>query len=131
MAKTKPRQLKIAVIEDDLPICQMYEYKLKLSGYDVRAAHDGKEGLELCKEFKPDMILLDIRMPVMNGDEMLEKVRSKSWGADMRVIILTNISRDEAPMNLRLLNVDRYIVKAHHTPSQVIDVIHEVLETLI
>jgi len=131
VAKTKPRQLKIAVIEDDLPICQMYEYKLKLSGYDVRAAHDGKEGLELCKEFKPDMILLDIRMPVMNGDEMLEKVRSKSWGADMRVIILTNISRDEAPMNLRLLNVDRYIVKAHHTPSQVIDVIHEVLETLI
>lgn len=128
MANTKPRQLKIAVIEDDLPICQMYEFKLKLSGYDVRAAHDGKEGLELCKEFKPDMILLDIRMPVMNGDEMLEKVRSKNWGANMRVIILTNISRDEAPMNLRLLNVDRYIVKAHHTPSQVINIIREVLE---
>lgn len=128
MANTKPRQLKIAVIEDDLPICQMYEFKLKLSGYDVRAAHDGKEGLELCKEFKPDMILLDIRMPIMNGDEMLEKVRSKNWGADMRVIILTNISRDEAPMNLRLLNVDRYIVKAHHTPSQVINIIREVLD---
>lgn len=129
VANTKPRQLKIAVIEDDLPICQMYEFKLRLSGYDVQAAHNGKEGLELCKKFKPDMILLDIRMPVMNGDEMLEKVRSKSWGADMRVIILTNISRDEAPMNLRLLNVDRYIVKAHHTPSQVINIIHEVLES--
>lgn len=129
VAKTKPRQLKIAVIEDDLPICQMYELKLKLSGYDVQTAHDGKEGFELCKKFKPDMILLDIRMPVMNGDEMLEKVRSKSWGADMRVIVLTNISRDEAPMKLRLLNVDRYIVKAHHTPSQVINIIHEVLET--
>lgn len=75
------------------------------------------------------MILLDIRMPVMNGDEMLEKVRSKNWGADMRVIILTNISRDEAPMNLRLLHVDRYIVKAHHTPAQVINIIHEVLDT--
>lgn len=129
MAKIKHSQTKIAVIEDDLPICQMYELKLKLSGYDVQTAHNGKDGLELCKKFKPDMILLDIRMPVMNGDEMLEKVRSKNWGADMRVIILTNISRDEAPMNLRLLHVDRYIVKAHHTPAQVINIIHEVLDT--
>jgi len=118
---------KIAVVEDDLPICSMYEFKLKNSGYNVQVAHNGKDGLELCREFMPDLILLDLRMPIMSGDEMLEKLRATDWGKSIRVVVLTNISRDEAPHNLRLLHVDRYIVKAHHTPQQVIDVIREIL----
>lgn len=119
--------VKIAVIEDDLPIAQMYEFKLDHSGYQVKVAHDGVAGLKLCQDFLPDLILLDLRMPKMSGDEMLEKLRATDWGANIRVVILTNISKDEAPMNLRLLNVDRYIVKAHHTPQQVIEVIQEIL----
>lgn len=117
----------ITVIEDDLPIAQMYELKMKSSGYVVSVAHDGVEGLEVVEKVKPDLILLDIMMPVMNGDEMLEKLRQTDWGASIRVIVLTNISRDEAPRKLSLLNVDRYIVKAHHTPQQVLDIIKEVL----
>ena len=66
-------------------------------------------------------------MPEMNGDEMLAKLRAEDWGANVRVIILTNISRAEAPMMLRFLNVDRYVVKAHHTPSQLVEVVYEVL----
>lgn len=118
---------RIAIIEDDLPICEMYELKLKYSGYAVRAAHNGLQGLKLCQEFRPDLILLDLRMPVMTGDEMLKKLRETDWGSSIRVIVLTNISKDEAPINLRLLNVDRYIVKAHYTPTQVLDVIREIL----
>jgi CheY-like chemotaxis protein len=67
-------------------------------------------------------------MPVMSGDVMLEKLRQTDWGANIRVVVLTNISRDEAPMGLRLLNVDRYVVKAHHTPAQVLDIIEEILQ---
>jgi hypothetical protein len=63
----------------------------------------------------------------MAGDEMLEKLRQTDWGASIRVIVLTNISRDEAPRSLGLLNVDRYIVKAHHTPQQVLEIVNEVL----
>lgn len=120
---------KIAVIEDDLPICTMYELKLKNAGFDVRTAHNGADGLELCKQFLPDLILLDLRMPMMTGDEMLEKLRSESWGGPMRVVVLTNISKDEAPHGIRFLGVDRYIVKAHHTPSQVTDIVREILAT--
>ena len=118
---------KVAVIEDDLPICEMYEFKLKNSGYEVKIAHNGVDGEKLIKEFKPDLILLDLKMPQMTGDEMLAKIRETEWGANVRVIILTNISRDEAPHNLRFLNVDRYIVKAHHTPQQVIDIVKELI----
>lgn len=126
MALIKP---KIAVIEDDFAICEMYQLKLDRCGYDVRTAANGEEGLELVKEFQPELILLDLRMPKMNGDEMLEKMRQEKWGSDTRVIVLTNISRDEAPHNLRLLGVDRYLVKAHHTPAEVIDIVQEILLT--
>lgn len=119
---------KIAVIEDDTPIRELYRAKLELAGYDVRAAADGHTGLELAKEFRPQLLLLDIRMPHMNGDEMLIKLREQEWGADMRVIILTNLSKDEAPSILRFLGVDRYIVKAHHTPQQIVEIIDEILE---
>jgi two-component system, OmpR family, response regulator ResD len=117
---------KIVVIEDDHAICEMYNLKLKNSGYEVRTAHNGQEGLKVVGEFRPDLILLDLRMPVMNGDEMLAKLRATDYGSSIRVIVLTNISKDEAPMNLRLLNIDRYIVKAHHTPKQVVDIIQEI-----
>jgi DNA-binding response OmpR family regulator len=118
---------KIAVIEDDLPICEMYEFKLISSGFEVKVGHNGAEGERLIQNFLPDLILLDLKMPVMSGDEMLERIRATDWGAKIRVIILTNISRDEAPHNLRFLNVDRYIVKAHHTPQQVIDIVKELI----
>ena len=124
MTKNTP---KVVVVEDERSINDMYRMKLRLSGFDVETAYNGEEGLEVIESFDPDLILLDLRMPIMSGDVMLEKLRETDKGADIRVIILTNISRDEAPHNLRFLHVDRYIVKAHHTPTQVIDVVKDVL----
>ena len=121
------KKIKIAVIEDELSICEMYQMKLKNADYEVKSAQNGQDGLILAENFKPQLILLDLKMPIMNGDEMLAKLRQTDWGAKIRVIILTNISRDEAPRNLQFLNVDRYIVKAHYTPSQVLEIVNEIL----
>jgi DNA-binding response OmpR family regulator len=118
---------KIAVVEDDPSIREMYLLKLGLSGFTVEGAANGVEGLALAETFRPDLILLDLLMPEMNGDEMLQQLRSQEWGADMRVVVLTNISRNEAPPVLRFLGVDRYIVKAHYTPTQVVEIVKEVL----
>lgn len=125
--KTPVNTKRITVVEDDSAIASMYKFKLELSGFSVAVAYDGEEGLEVIEKFKPDLILLDIKMPGMCGDEMLEKLRQTEWGAPIRVVVLTNISKDEAPASLRLLNVDRYIVKAHYTPTQVIEVVQDVL----
>ncbi len=119
---------KIVIIEDEPSINEMYRIKFEASGYDVKTAFDGKEGLEVIEGFKPDLILLDLKMPVMSGDEMLAQLREKDWGANIRVVILTNISRDEAPRALQFLSIDRYIVKAHHTPAQVVDTVKEILQ---
>jgi DNA-binding response OmpR family regulator len=120
-------QQTIVIVEDERPIAQMYELKLKNAGYRVVIAENGQKGYEAIKDYSPDLVLLDLKMPVMTGDKMLEKVRSEDWGSKTRVIVLTNISRDEAPTSLRMLGVDRYLVKVHHTPAQVVAVAQEVL----
>ena len=127
MDNSKDKQIKIAIIEDDIPIAAMYEMKLKSSDFEVKIAYNGKDGWELAGDFKPDLILLDLMMPEMTGEEMLKKMRQTDWGANIHVIVLTNVSKDEAPSSLRLLGVERYIVKAHYTPAQVVDIIREVL----
>jgi two-component system response regulator AdeR len=119
--------IKAVIIEDDHDLQYIYKLKLEREGFEVATASNGKEGLERVEAFKPDIILLDLMMPVMNGADMLARMRAEEWGSDIRVIILTNISKDEAPQALRFLHVDRYIVKAHHTPTQVIQIVNEIL----
>lgn len=118
---------KAAIIEDDTDLQFIYKMKLEAAGYQVVTAANGVDGLAVIESFKPDIILLDLMMPVMSGAEMLTKLRMNDWASNMRVIILTNISKDEAPQALRFLSVDRYVVKAHHTPAQVVAVANEVL----
>ena len=110
---------KIAIIEDDMAISQMYRLKFEVEGYEVETADNGLLGLELAETMKPDIILLDMMMPEMNGDEMLAKMRATDWGKDIKVIILTNRGEEEAPKSLKDLGVLSYIVKADATPRQV------------
>jgi len=112
---------KIAIIEDDQAISQMYRMKFENEGYEVETAENGEIGLELIKKMKPDIILLDVMMPVMNGDEMLAKLRNEPWGKDTKVIILTNIGEQELPKDLTSLDVLDVILKAELTPRQVAD----------
>src|SRR5207237_7065497 len=103
---------KIAIVEDDLAIAQMYRMKFETEGYTVDTAENGKVGLELCEHMKPDLVLLDLMMPEMNGDEMLEKMRKTDWGKQPKVIILTNVSEQESPDRLTKLGIDGFIVMA-------------------
>ena len=114
---------KIAIIEDDLAISQMYSIKFEGEGYSVQAAENGKLGLELIEKMRPDIILLDLMMPEMNGDEVLTKLRATDWGKSIPVIILTNMGEQEAPEVLKSLNVSAFIVKADMTPRQVADLV--------
>ena len=115
--------VKIAIIEDDQAISQMYRMKFEAEGYEVETAENGKLGYELAKAMRPDMILLDLMMPEMNGDECLAKIRKESWGENVKVIILTNMGEQEAPEIVKKLNVRKFIVKAEMTPRQVAELV--------
>ncbi len=111
---------KIAIIEDDTVINQMYRMKFEADGFDVQLADNGKRGVALVESFQPDLILMDLSMPEMSGDEALEAIRAHDWGKTIPVIILTNLGEEEAPKSLRSLGIHSYIVKADLTPSQVV-----------
>ena len=114
---------RIAIIEDDSAISQMYRIKFEAEGYTVDTAENGKIGLDLIKSMKPDMILLDLMMPEMTGDEMLAKLRETDYGKDLKVIILTNMGEQEVPENVKNLGVSAFILKANMTPRQVADLV--------
>ncbi|HEY1085652.1 MAG TPA: response regulator [Candidatus Saccharimonadales bacterium] len=118
---------KIAIIEDDQAISQMYRMKFEADGFEVQLADNGKAGVSLVKSFKPDLVLLDLQMPEMSGDEALAEIRGENWGKDIPVIILTNMGEEESPQSLKELDVKSYIVKADLTPSQVVARVKETL----
>jgi len=118
---------KIAIVEDDATISQMYRMKFESEGYEVEVANGGTTGFELVKDTNPDIVLLDLMMPDMNGDEMLAKMREEPWGKHVKVIILTNMGEQEAPPSLKGLGVLDFIVKAEMTPRQVAEIVKQKL----
>lgn len=84
-------------------------------------AANGQIGINVAEKVRPDIILLDLQMPEMDGTEALKIIRSQDWGKTVPVIILTNLGEEEAPRELRSLGVDSYIVKANYTPRQVVE----------
>lgn len=118
---------KIAIIEDDPVISQMYRMKFEAEGFDVKLANNGEAGVDLVEAMNPDIILLDIQMPKMTGEEALMQIRAEDWGASVPVIILTNLGAEEAPKTLKTLGIHSYIVKADLTPKQVVERVKEAL----
>ncbi len=121
--------VKIAIVEDDAAISQMYRIKFESEGYTVETAANGKLGLELSAKMKPDIILLDLMMPVMTGEEMLARLRKTEWGKNVKVIILTNRGEQEIPDEVRNLGVEAIILKAAMTPRQVAELVKSKLNS--
>src|SRR3989344_6881330 len=86
---------KILVVEDELAYLKLLNTQLSAKGHTVIEAENGKEGLEKAIKEHPDLILLDIRMPIMDGMSMLNELRKDPWGKTAKVILLTNIEPDE------------------------------------
>ncbi len=119
--------IKIAIIEDDRVISQMYRMKFESEGFEVGVAANGKDGVELVRHLSPDFVLMDMQMPEMDGAEALAHIRASDWGKTVPVMILTNMGEEEAPKNLRSLGISGYIVKADLTPRQVFERVKEAL----
>jgi two-component system, OmpR family, alkaline phosphatase synthesis response regulator PhoP len=119
---------KILIVEDDAAILFSVSKKLELiENVQVLTAEDGEKGLATALSEKPDLILLDIVMPKMDGIEMLKKLRQDDWGKKAKVIILSNLSNSKKYAEAKKLGVTDYIIKADW---KLADVAAKVMEKL-
>lgn len=118
----------IAIIEDDQLIAQMYRMKLESEGYNVNVAVNGMTGIEMVENTKPDLILLDLTLPDIEGDVVLDGIRHIDTALATPVVILTNLDDADAPRQLAKWDIDDYIVKANSTPRQVVGRVAKILK---
>ena len=114
---------KIMLVEDDQILVEMYQAKFELEGHDIVVATNGQECLDLLGDYDPDIILLDILMPKLNGFHVLKEIKKNPSQRNIPVILLTNLGEAEVDMNqelARALGVNDYLIKSHHTPDEVV-----------
>lgn len=119
---------KILIVDDDALLLEMYAEKLGREGFQVETALSGRKGLEKARGFKPDLILLDILMPSMDGFQVLEKLKSDPATKGIPVVFLTNLSEEEENVRKGFgLGAAAYFVKARFRPAEIIEKIKEIL----
>jgi CheY-like chemotaxis protein len=121
MPKKNNKSKRILIIEDEEFLMDMYRLKFEREGYEILAAIDGKKGLEIAKKEKPGIILLDLVLPVMNGFEVLEKLKADPDTVDIKVVILSNLGQDEEISKGISKGAVGYLVKSNMTPAQILD----------
>ena len=119
---------KILIVEDEKEIIDVLETKLSKNGFNVITANDGREGLEKALINHPDVILLDIVMPKMDGLTMLGELRKDKWGKKARVIVLTNLSYDEKVKDISKYGFNGYLIKSEYRLEDVIKKVKFVLK---
>lgn len=119
---------KILLIEDDPFIQDIYETALEQAGFEVEIAGKGQQALKKLKDDLPDLVLLDIVLPGKNGWEILEEIKNSSEISEVKVYVLSNLNQEDEVDKGKNLGADRYLVKAHYTPSQVVEEIKKEFE---
>ena len=119
---------KILVVEDELAYSKLLKSQLTSKGYKVVEAVNGKKGLEMAQSKNPDLILLDIRMPVMDGMTMLDLLRKEDWGKHIKVVMLTNLEPDDKIIGKVVTDEPSYyFVKSDIKLENLLDKIKELL----
>jgi DNA-binding response OmpR family regulator len=120
-------QKKILLVEDDDFLVQMYATKLELENYTVIMATDGAKGLKLALKEKPDLVLLDLNLPIMDGFQVLEALKKDPETKAIPVLVLTNYGQKENVDKCLNLGAEDYLIKAHFVPSEVVARIKKIL----
>lgn len=117
----------VLLVEDDVFLSGIYQKKFEMEGYKISTADNGEKGLADAKKKKPDIILLDILLPKMDGFSVLKELKADASVRDIPVILLTNLGqKDDVAKGLEAGAVD-YLIKAHFKPSEIVEKVKQVL----
>lgn len=118
---------KIVIIEDNNALAEIYKTRLELLGYTCFLAYNGITGLYFIQKEIPDLVLLDLMVPDIAGDQILARMRGSTWGHDIPVIIISNLNEADAPAGLRDLGITDYVVKANMTDDTIDQIVNRTL----
>lgn len=119
----------VLIVEDDQILREMYKDKFEKDRFSVRTAGDGEEGLNFALQHHPDLILLDLALPRMDGTTVMEKLRDDEWGKKAKIIILTNLNIDGELLNKVINGRPAYcLMKVGVTPDEVMVKVNEILD---
>jgi len=104
---------KLVIVEDNPALSEIYKIRMEILGYKCFVALDGKVALEIIEREKPNLVLLDLMVPIIAGDQILETMRSSEWGKNIKVLIISNLNEADAPAGLRDKGIEGYVVKAN------------------
>ena len=105
--------LTVVIVDDNVSLADIYKTRLELLGYRVLVAYDGKEALYTIEREHPALVLLDLMVPKIAGDQILETMRVSDWGKNIKVLIISNLNEADAPAGLRDQGIEGYAVKAN------------------
>jgi DNA-binding response OmpR family regulator len=118
---------KIVIVEDNPDLAQIYKTRLELLNYTCFAANDGIAALYLIQKEMPDLVLLDLMVPNIAGDEILKRMRTSDWGKHIPVFIISNLNEADAPKGLRDLEITGYVVKANLSNDGLDKIVNSIL----
>ncbi len=127
MAETATKKVKVLLVEDEKMLADMYTTKFTMEGFDAQKAYDGQAGVEAAKQFMPDIVLLDVIMPKVDGFAALKMLKEDPTTKNIPVVLLTNLGQDEDVKKGKQLGAVDYFVKANHTPAEVVAKARQVL----
>ena len=120
---------KILVVEDERSLNEAYQMILEKNGYEVHSAFDGQEAIEITDDIEPDVILLDLRMPNMNGLEFLEEYDLKNKHPDVKAIVFSNMDTKSDIDKAYDMGAEKYVLKAWASPKELLMIVNEVLHS--
>src|ERR1700744_675151 len=124
------QKAQMVIVEDQESLAEIYKTRLELIGYKCAVAADGIQALSVIEANRPQLVLLDLMLPKLSGEQILKVMRSTDWGEDIKVLIISNLNEADAPAGLRDLRIEGYLVKANLTDDKVDKVVDTVLKTL-
>jgi DNA-binding response OmpR family regulator len=110
---TQATTRKIVIVEDNSALADIYKTRLELQGYTCFIGYNGITGLYFIQKEIPDLVLLDLMVPDIAGDQILAHMRGSSWGKTIPVYVISNLNEADAPAGLRELGIAGYAVKAN------------------
>ncbi len=127
MNEEQDMRLKIVIVEDTPSLAEIYKTRLEIIGYNCFVASDGQQALEIIERETPALVLLDLMIPIIAGDEVLRRMRASDWGKDIRVYVISNLNESEASPDLRELGIEGYTVKANLSDDDIDKLVDKIL----